>query len=49
MFNYGLVVFFFFLLFNEFNELFIGWKWEYELFLISWEEFEYYVGFIEVD
>lgn len=38
-----------FSLFNELNEPLTGRKWEYELFPISWEEFENHVGFIEAD
>ncbi|MCR9103335.1 MAG: AAA family ATPase, partial [bacterium] len=38
-----------FSLFNELNEPLTGRKWEYELFPISWEEFEHHVGFIEAD
>jgi predicted AAA+ superfamily ATPase len=38
-----------FSLFNEPNEPLTGRKWEYELFPISWEEFELHVGFIEAD
>lgn len=38
-----------FSLFNELNEPLTGRKWEYELFPISWEEFENHVGFMEAD
>lgn len=38
-----------FSLFNELNEPLTGRKWEYELYPISWEEFENHVGFIEAD
>ena len=38
-----------FSLFNELNEPLTGRKWEYELFPISWEEFENHVGFVEAD
>lgn len=32
-------------LFNELNEPLTGRKWEYELYPISWEEYENYVGY----
>lgn len=32
---------------NELNEPLTGRKWEYELFPISWEEYEYKLGFIK--
>jgi len=38
-----------FSLFNELNEPLTGRKWEYELFPISWEEFENHVGYIDAD
>ncbi|MGX1025179.1 AAA family ATPase [Flavobacterium sp. CS20] len=34
-------------LFNELNEPLTGRKWEYELFPISWEEYENHVGYLE--
>jgi len=34
-----------FSLFNELNEPLTGRKWEYELFPISWEEYESHVGY----
>lgn len=36
-----------FSLFNELNEPLTGRKWEYELFPISWEEFENNIGYLE--
>ena len=36
-----------FSLFNEINEPLTGRKWEYELFPISWEEFELDVGYLK--
>jgi predicted AAA+ superfamily ATPase len=36
-----------FSLFNELNEPLTGRKWEYELFPISWEEFENNFGYLE--
>ncbi len=36
-----------FSLFNELNEPLTGRKWEYELFPISWEEFENEFGYLE--
>jgi hypothetical protein len=33
---------------NELNEPLTGRKWEYELFPISWEEYENKIGFIKV-
>ena len=38
-----------FSLFNKLNEPLTGRKWEYELFPISWEEFENHVGYIDAD
>lgn len=38
-----------FSLFNGLNEPLTGRKWEYELFPISWEEFEQHVGFLEAE
>lgn len=35
-----------FSLFNELNEPLTGRKWEYEMFPISWEEFENHVGYL---
>lgn len=32
---------------NELNEPLTGRKWEYELFPISWEEYEAYIGFLQ--
>ncbi|MEZ4685962.1 MAG: ATP-binding protein [Bacteroidia bacterium] len=34
-------------LFNELNEPLTGRKWEYELFPISWEEYENHVGYLK--
>lgn len=34
-------------LFNELNEPLTGRKWEYELYPISWEEYENHVGYLE--
>ncbi|MEM6726505.1 MAG: DUF4143 domain-containing protein, partial [Bacteroidota bacterium] len=34
-------------LFNELNEPLTGRKWEYELFPISWEEYESHIGYLE--
>ena len=36
-----------FSLFNETNEPLTGRKWEYELFPISWEEYENHVGYLK--
>lgn len=36
-----------FSLFNELNEPLTGRKWEYELFPISWEEYEDEIGYVE--
>ena len=36
-----------FSLFNELNEPLTGRKWEYELFPISWEEYQNHVGYLE--
>jgi len=36
-----------FSLFNELNEPLTGRKWEYELFPISWEEYESSIGYLE--
>ena len=36
-----------FSLFNELNEPLTGRKWEYELYPISWEEYENHVGYIK--
>lgn len=36
-----------FSLFNELNEPLTGRKWEYELFPISWEEYENEIGYLE--
>ena len=36
-----------FSLFNELNEPLTGRKWEYELFPISWEEYQQHVGYLE--
>lgn len=36
-----------FSLFNELNEPLTGRKWEYELYPISWEEYENHVGYLE--
>ncbi|MEL6699869.1 MAG: ATP-binding protein [Bacteroidota bacterium] len=38
-----------FSLFNELNEPLTGRKWEYELFPISWEEFEGYQGYLTAE
>lgn len=38
-----------FSLFNELNEPLTGRKWEYEMFPISWEEFERYVGYLDAE
>jgi hypothetical protein len=38
-----------FSLFNELSEPLTGRKWEYELFPISWEEFENHVGVLKAD
>ena len=38
-----------FSVFNELNEPLTGRKWEYELFPISWEEFEDHIGVFEAD
>ena len=35
-----------FSLFNELNEPLTGRKWAYEIFPISWEEFEDYKGYL---
>lgn len=35
-----------FSLFNELNEPLTGRKWEYELFPISWEEYEHEIGYL---
>lgn len=34
-------------LFNELNEPLTGRKWEYELFPISWEEYENHIGYLQ--
>jgi predicted AAA+ superfamily ATPase len=34
-------------LFNELNEPLTGRKWEYELFPISWEEYENHIGYLK--
>ena len=36
-------------LFNELSEPLTGRKWEYELFPISWEEYEQHVGYLEAE
>jgi len=36
-------------LFNELNEPLTGRKWEYELYPISWEEYENYVGYLTAE
>ncbi|WP_420458724.1 ATP-binding protein [Neolewinella sp.] len=36
-----------FSLFNELNEPLTGRKWEYEMFPISWEEYQLHVGYLE--
>ena len=36
-------------LFNELNEPLTGRKWEYELFPISWEEYEKHVGYLKAE
>ena len=38
-----------FSLFDELNEPLTGRKWEYELFPISWEEYENHVGYLKAD
>ncbi|MEM9850133.1 MAG: ATP-binding protein [Bacteroidota bacterium] len=38
-----------FTLFNELSEPLTGRKWEYELFPISWEEYEQHVGYLKAD
>ena len=38
-----------FTLFNELSEPLTGRKWEYELFPISWEEYEGYVGYLKAE
>ena len=38
-----------FSLFNELNEPLTGRKWEYDLFPISWEEYQQHVGFLEAE
>ena len=38
-----------FSLFNEINEPLTGRKWEYELFPISWEEYENNKGYLETE
>jgi len=38
-----------FSLFNELNEPLTGRKWEYELFPISWEEYEAHVGYLKAE
>lgn len=38
-----------FSLFNELNEPLTGRKWEYEMFPISWEEFEDNIGYIQAE
>ncbi len=38
-----------FSLFNELSEPLTGRKWEYELFPISWEEYENHVGFLKAE
>ncbi|MEN0050728.1 MAG: ATP-binding protein [Bacteroidota bacterium] len=38
-----------FSLFNELNEPLTGRKWSYELFPISWEEFEHEFGYVEAN
>lgn len=38
-----------FSLFNELNEPLTGRKWEYELYPISWEEFENNVGYLKAE
>jgi predicted AAA+ superfamily ATPase len=36
-------------LFNELNEPLTGRKWEYELYPISWEEYEAHVGYLKAE
>ena len=36
-----------FSLFNELNEPLTGRKWEYELYPISWEEYENHIGYLK--
>ncbi len=38
-----------FTLFNELSEPLTGRKWEYELFPISWEEYENHVGYLKAE
>lgn len=38
-----------FSLFDELNEPLTGRKWEYELYPISWEEYENHVGYLKAD
>lgn len=38
-----------FSLFDELNEPLTGRKWEYELYPISWEEYEKHIGFLEAE
>ncbi len=38
-----------FSLFNELNEPLTGRKWEYEMFPVSWEEYQQHVGYLEAE
>ena len=38
-----------FSLFNELNEPLTGRKWEYEMFPVSWEEYQQHLGYLEAE